>query len=142
MPLTTGTRLGPYEVLSLLGTGGMGDVYQARDGRLNRTVALKVLPPELVANDERRRRFVQEAQLASALQHPHIVTIFDIGSADGADYLAMELVKGRTLDAVIPQRGLGLTDALRYAVQITDALAAAHERRVSSIAISSRATSW
>ena len=126
MPLTTGTRLGPYEVLSLLGTGGMGDVYQARDGRLNRTVALKVLPPELVANDERRRRFVQEAQLASALQHPHIVTIFDIGSADGADYLAMELVKGRTLDAVIPQRGLRLTDALRYAVQITDALAAAH----------------
>ena len=126
MPLPTGTRLGPYEISTLLGVGGMGEVYQARDERLNRLVALKVLPPELVANPERRRRFVQEAQLASALQHPHIVTIYDIGSADGTDYLAMELVKGRTMDVLIPQKGMRLSDALRYAIQIADALAAAH----------------
>ncbi len=126
MSLSTGTRLGPYEISTLLGAGGMGEVYQARDERLDREVALKVLPPDLVANPERRRRFVQEAQLASKLHHPHIVTIFDIGSADGTDYLAMELVKGRTMDVLIPQKGLRLPDALRYAVQITDALAAAH----------------
>ncbi len=126
MPLPAGTRLGPYEIVSLLGTGGMGHVYQARDERLNRQVALKVLPPNFVGDDERRRRFVQEAQLASSLQHPNIVTIFDIGTADGTDYLAMELVRGRTLEAVIPKKGLRLPEALRYAIQITDALAAAH----------------
>jgi Tol biopolymer transport system component len=124
--LTPSSRLGPYEVVALLGAGGMGEVYDAVDTRLHRHVALKVLPPHLVADDERRRRFVQEAQLASSLQHPHIVTIYDIGSADGTEYLAMELVRGRTLDQVIPTSGLRLPDALRYGIQITDALAAAH----------------
>jgi serine/threonine protein kinase/dipeptidyl aminopeptidase/acylaminoacyl peptidase len=104
----------------------MGEVYKARDERLNRLVALKLLPAELVADTERRRRFIQEAQLASSLQHPNIVTIFDIGSSDRGEYLAMELVRGKTLDQVIPQKGLRLQDALRYAVQITDALSAAH----------------
>src|SRR5215831_15899571 len=104
----------------------MGEVYRARDGRLNREVALKLLPADLVANIERRRRFVQEAQLASSLQHPNIVTIFDIGSSDAGEYLAMELVKGRTMYALISEKGLRLPDALRYGVQITDALAAAH----------------
>ena len=89
-------------------------------------VALKVLPPNFVGDDERRRRFVQEAQLASSLQHPNIVTIFDIGTAGDTDYLAMELVRGRTLEEVIPEKGLRLPEALRYAIQITDALAAAH----------------
>src|SRR5687768_9190013 len=103
MPLQSGTHLGPYRIVDLLGVGGMGEVYRARDDRLNRQVALKVLPADRVANAERRSRFLQEAQLASALQHPNIVTIFDIGSADVGDYLAMELVRGRTLDAVIPQ---------------------------------------
>jgi serine/threonine protein kinase/Tol biopolymer transport system component len=126
MPLTSGARLGPYEVVGLIGEGGMGQVYDALDTRLHRHVALKVLPPHLVADDERRRRFVQEAQLASSLQHPHIVTIYDIGSADGTEYLAMELVRGRTLDQIIPHSGLRLADALRYGIQITDALAAAH----------------
>ncbi len=126
MPLPAGTRLGPYEIVSLLGTGGMGHVYQARDERLNRQIALKVLPPNFVGDDERRRRFVQEAQLASSLQHPNIVTIFDIGTAGDTDYLAMELVRGRTLEEVIPKKGLRLPEALRYAIQITDALAAAH----------------
>jgi serine/threonine protein kinase len=104
----------------------MGEVYEAIDTRLNRRVALKVLPPHLVVDEDRRRRFVQEAQLASSLQHPHIVTIYDIGSANSADYIAMELVRGRTLDSVIPNKGLRLGDALRYGIQITDALSAAH----------------
>src|SRR5215510_13415488 len=126
MPVSAGTRFGPYEIVSLLGAGGMGEVYQARDDRLNRMVALKVLPAELVANEERKRRFIQEARLASSLQHPNIITIFDIGSAEGNEYLAMELVRGRTLDSVIPQKGLRLSEALKFGVQITDALAAAH----------------
>ena len=126
MSLAAGTRFGPYETVGFLGAGGMGDVYEALDTRLNRRVALKILPPALVADPDRRRRFVQEAQLASALQHPNIVTIFDIGSTSETDYLAMELVRGRTLDAVIPNNGLRLADALRYGIQISDALAAAH----------------
>ena len=127
MALEPETRLGPYRIVGLLGVGGMGEVYRARDERLNRLVAVKVLPADRVAaSAERRTRFIQEAQLASALQHPNIVTIFDIGSTDLGDYLAMELVRGRTLDAVIPQAGLPLPSALRYASQIVDALAAAH----------------
>ena len=127
MALEPNTRLGPYRIVELLGVGGMGEVYRARDDRLNRQVALKVLPADRVgASAERRSRFIQEAQLASALQHPNIVTIFDIGSTDAGDYLAMELVRGRTLDAAIPDAGLPLPNALRYATQIVDALAAAH----------------
>jgi serine/threonine protein kinase/Tol biopolymer transport system component len=127
MPIEPRARLGPYVVEDLIGAGGMGEVYRARDGRLNRVVALKVLAPSVVADADRRRRFIQEAQLASALQHPNIVTIFDIGSgADGSDYLAMERVVGRTLEAVIDDKPLGVADVLRYGVQIADALAAAH----------------
>jgi serine/threonine protein kinase/Tol biopolymer transport system component len=126
MPLEPGTHLGPYKIVDLLGVGGMGEVYRARDPRLNRLVALKVLRGEREAGPERRSRFIQEAQLASALQHPNIVTVFDIGSSEGGDYLAMELVRGRTLDTVIPANGLTLPHALRYATQIADALAAAH----------------
>ena len=127
MPIEPRARLGPYVVEDLIGAGGMGEVYRARDERLNRVVALKVLLPSVVADAERRRRFIQEAQLASALQHPNIVTVFDIGSsADGADYLAMERVVGRTLEAVIDGKALHVADVLRYGVQIADALAAAH----------------
>src|SRR5262245_326490 len=121
-----GRTLGHYTVVDKLGEGGMGEVYQARDIRLNRMVALKVLPADRLANPERRKRFVQEAQLASSLQHPHIVTIFEIDAADGIDYMAMELVRGKTLAAVIPRKGLSVPEALKYAVQIADALAAAH----------------
>src|SRR5262249_29145211 len=106
---------------------GDGEVYEARDERLNRGVALKVLPRDLVAETERRRRFVQEGQLASSLQHPNIITIFDVGSAESGHYLAMELVKGRTLQVITPKKGLPLQVALRHAIQIADALAAAHE---------------
>ena len=83
MPLSPGSRLGPYEVLALIGAGGMGEVYRARDPRLNRDVAIKVLPAERVSDEDRRRRFVQEAHAASALNHPHIVTIHEIESANG-----------------------------------------------------------
>jgi Tol biopolymer transport system component/serine/threonine protein kinase len=104
----------------------MGEVYQARDSRLNRQVALKVLPPDRVANPERRQRLVQEAQLASSLQHPNIVVIYDIGSSDGVDYIAMELVRGRTLESLIPRAGMRLGEVLKLAVQVADALTAAH----------------
>jgi serine/threonine protein kinase len=127
MALEAGTRLGPYRIVDLLGVGGMGEVYRASDDRLNRMVALKVLAADRVANTERRERFIQEAQLASALQHPNIITVYDIGSAESGEYLAMELVRGRRLDTLIPPTGLPVPEALRYATQIVDALAAAHD---------------
>jgi predicted Ser/Thr protein kinase len=126
MPLEPGTLVGPYKVVSLIGSGGMGDVYHARDTRLGREVALKVLPPERVADPERRQRFLQEAQAASILNHPNIVSIFDIGSQDGFDYIAMEYVDGETLDHLIPKGGMRLEEALRIAIPISDALAQAH----------------
>ena len=126
MALERGTQIGPYEIVSSIGVGGMGEVYEARDPRLNRSVAIKVLPARVQADSERQRRFIQEAQLASALQHPNIVTVFDIGRAGDLDYLAMELVRGQPLDGLIAARGLPVPDVLRYATQIADALSAAH----------------
>jgi len=122
----TGRTLSHFEVLEKLGEGGMGVVYKARDRDLNRFVALKLLPPGKVADPERRRRFMQEARAASSLSHPNIVTIYEISQADGADFIAMEFVAGRTLDQLIPRSGMKLTDALRIAVQVADGLARAH----------------
>jgi eukaryotic-like serine/threonine-protein kinase len=127
MGLAPGTRIGPYEVVSAIGAGGMGEVYCARDTRLERTVALKALPAEKLADEERKRRFLAEARTASALNHPNIVCIHDLATANGANFLVMEYVPGRTLEDAIPKKGLRLNEALRYAVQISDALAAAHE---------------
>jgi eukaryotic-like serine/threonine-protein kinase len=126
MSLGSGTRFGPYEILSLLGVGGMGEVYQARDTRLNRLVALKFLPPDKVADPDRRRRFINEAQATSALNHPNIITIHDISEADGAAFIVMELVRGRTLDDLIAGGALPLQEATRYAAEMADALGAAH----------------
>jgi Tol biopolymer transport system component/tRNA A-37 threonylcarbamoyl transferase component Bud32 len=126
MRLATGHRLGPYEVLGPLGAGGMGEVYRARDTRLGREVAIKVLPAKALADDDRRRRFVQEASAASALNHPHIVTIHEIESADGVDFIVMELLAGKTLEALIPRGGMRLGEALRVAIPMADALVAAH----------------
>jgi serine/threonine protein kinase len=126
MSLTLGSKLGSYQVLSLLGAGGMGEVYRARDTRLGRVVAIKVLPAERMADENRRRRFVQEARGASALSHPNIVTIYEIESADGIDFIVMEYVPGKTLDAVIPRQGMKLSEVLRIAIPIADALARAH----------------
>jgi serine/threonine protein kinase/tetratricopeptide (TPR) repeat protein len=122
-----GQTLGHYRIEEKLGEGGMGVVYRARDTHLDRLVAIKVLRPDAVANPERKRRFVQEAKSASALNHPNIIHIYDISNDDGADYIAMEYVAGQPLDRLLGPSGLPRTDALKYATQVADALAAAHE---------------
>ena len=124
--VATGTRLGIYEILAPLGAGGMGEVYKARDTRLGREAAIKLLPPETSADPVRRQRFEHEARAASALNHPNIITIYDIGSADGTTYIAMELVDGRTLRELIASEPLRVPRLLDIAVQAADGLAKAH----------------
>ena len=126
MSIASGTRLGPYEVLSAVGSGGMGEVYRARDTRLDRIVAIKVLPAQLARNDELRERFDREARTIAGLNHANICTLYDVGHQDGIDYLVMELVDGRSLDGAIPREGLPLTEAVEYGAQIASGLAAAH----------------
>lgn len=126
MGIVTGEKLGHYQIVEKLGQGGMGVVYKARDTHLDRFVALKILPPDRVADPERRRRFVQEAKAASALNHPNIVVIYDIATERGIDYIAMEFIDGKPLDQLIPRTGMRLHDALRIAIPIADALAKAH----------------
>jgi serine/threonine protein kinase/sugar lactone lactonase YvrE len=121
-----GRTIAHFEILEKLGEGGMGVVYKARDTHLERFVAIKVLPPERVADAERKRRFVQEAKAASALNHPNIITIHDIASEGGLDFMVMEFVPGKTLDELIPRKGMRLSEALKCAVQIADALSRAH----------------
>src|SRR5512136_220431 len=121
-----GKTISHYQVLENIGEGGMGVVYKAEDTHLERLVAIKVLPPERVADPERKRRFIQEAKAASALNHPNIITIHDIDQADGIDFIAMEYVAGKTLDESIPRKAMRLSLALKYAIQIADALARAH----------------
>jgi len=121
-----GTMLGHYQVLEKLGEGGMGVVYKARDSHLDRSVAIKILPAEKVSDPQRKARFVQEAKAASALNHPNIITIHDITSQEGCDFIVMEYVAGKTLDEIIPRKGMKLGEALKIAVQIADALARAH----------------
>ena len=121
-----GKRVAHYQIVEKLGEGGMGVVYKARDTHLGRFVALKVLPPEKVADLGRKARFVQEARAASALNHPNIVVVHDINSEGGVDFMVMEYVAGKTLDQLIGRKGLPVNEALRYAIQIADALARAH----------------
>ena len=130
MPLTAGTRLGPYEILAPIGAGGMGEVYKARDTRLDRTVALKVLPPALAADPEFRARFEREAKSISALNHPHICTLYDVGSQNGTDFLVMEYLEGETLAARLAKGSLPADHALEYAMQIADALDKAHRQGI------------
>ena len=127
--LAAGTKLGPYVVQSILGAGGMGEVYKARDTRLNRTVAIKVLPQSLSADPVRRQRFEREARAISALQHPNICTLYDIGSQDGCDYLVMEYLEGETLADRLGKGRLTLDQTLRYAAEVADALDSAHQDR-------------
>jgi len=122
-----GRTIGHYEVIEKLGEGGMGAVYKARDSHLDRSVAIKVLSGGAVANRERRRRFALEAKAASALNHPNIVTIYDIDATDGVDFIAMEHVAGQTLVELIPPGGMEPAQAIQFGAQIADALAAAHQ---------------
>ena len=131
MPLAAGTRLGPYQVVSQIGAGGMGEVYKAADTRLGRTVAIKVLPEHLADDPDRLARFHREAQTISSLNHPHICALHDVGDEHGTHYLVMEYVEGETLgDRVASSGPLRLDDALEYATQIADALKAAHEHGI------------
>jgi Tol biopolymer transport system component/predicted Ser/Thr protein kinase len=124
--IATGESVSHYRILEKLGGGGMGVVYKAEDTRLGRTVALKVLPPERVADPNRKRRFIQEARAASALNHPNIITIYDIDEADGVHFIAMEYVDGKTLDRLIAHHGLPVEKTLKYAVEMAAALTKAH----------------
>ncbi len=126
MAFAAGVCIGPYEILALLGAGGMGEVYKARDTRLHRIIALKTLPAEKVADADRKRRFLVEAQAASRLNHPNIVTIHDISEENGVYFIAMEYVAGTTLEQANTGSGLPLKHAMKYAAEIADALAAAH----------------
>jgi len=130
MPLSPATRFGPYEIVAPLGAGGMGEVYRARDTRLGREVALKVLPAEVSADPARRARFEQEARAAAALNHPNIVGTHDVGEQDGVFYIVSELVPGDTLSALLEEGPLPIRKALDIAVQIADGMAAAHAARI------------
>jgi len=126
MMLATGARLGPYEIIGALGAGGMGEVYRARDTRLERTVAIKVLPADLAADADRRARFEREARAISSLNHPHICTLHDVGHQDGIDYLVMEYMEGETLADRLERGPLPLDDVLRYGGEMAGALGRAH----------------
>ena len=130
MALTSGTKLGPYDIQSLLGSGGMGEVYRARDSRLDRIVAIKVLPTSCSADAERLQRFVQEARSAAALNHPNILSIFDIGEDRGAPYIVSELLEGQTLRERIRSGPLSSRKAIDYALQVARGLAAAHDKGI------------
>jgi serine/threonine protein kinase len=130
MALAAGTRLGPYEILSPLGAGGMGEVYRAKDSRLGREVAVKVLPASFSHDAERLRRFEQEARAASALNHPNILSLYDVGSHDGSPYVVSELLEGETLRARLASGALSPRRATEYAIHIAQGLAAAHEKGI------------
>jgi Tol biopolymer transport system component len=130
MAILPGRRLGPYEILSSVGAGGMGEVYRARDTRLDRIVAIKVLPTHLADRSELRERFEREARTIASLNHPHICTLFDIGQQDGIDYLVMEFLEGETLAQRLQKGALPLEQVLQYAIEISDALDKAHRKGV------------
>jgi serine/threonine protein kinase/Tol biopolymer transport system component len=130
MTIAAGTRLGSYEVIAQIGAGGMGEVYRARDTRLDRIVAIKVLPTHLADRSELRERFEREARTIASLNHPHICTLFDIGQQDGVDYLVMEYLEGETLAQRLHKGALPLEQVLQYAIEIADALDKAHRKGV------------
>ncbi len=130
MTVAVGTPLGPFEILSLLGTGGMGEVYRARDSRLDREVAIKVLPAAFSTDEDRLRRFEQEARAAGMLNHPNILTIFEIGTHDGAPYIVSELLDGGDLRAQLNEGALPARQAIDYAQQTAQGLTAAHSKGI------------
>ncbi len=130
MPLSPGTALGPYQITGSLGAGGMGEVYSATDTRLDRTVAIKVLPAELASDPDRRERFEREAKAIAALNHPHICTLHDVGHEDGTDFLVMEHLEGESLQDRLTKGAVPLDQALQSAIQIADALDKAHRQGI------------
>ena len=130
MALEAGRKLGPYEILAPIGAGGMGEVYKATDTRLERTVAIKVLPSHVASNPEVRQRFEREARAVSSLNHPHICTLHDIGHQDGIDFIVMEHIEGETLADRLGKGALPFDQALQYGIEIADALDKAHRQGV------------
>ena len=130
MPLQPGTTLGPYEILSPIGAGGMGEVYKATDTRLDRTVAIKVLPEHVAADPDLKQRFEREAKTISSLNHPHICTLHDVGEHEGTAFLVMEHLEGDTLAQRLEKGALPLDQALKIAIEIADALDKAHRQGI------------
>src|SRR5271156_6581500 len=126
MPLASGTKLGPYEIQSPLGAGGMGEVYRARDTRLDRTVAIKVLPHHLSSNPDLKQRFEREARAISSLNHPRICTLHDVGHQDGVDFLVMECLEGESLADRLKKGPLPLKETLKIGMEVCEALEVAH----------------
>jgi eukaryotic-like serine/threonine-protein kinase len=126
MPLPPGTRLGPYEITVPLGAGGMGEVYRARDTRLDRTVAIKILPPQLSADPARKQRFEREAKTISMLNHPNICVLYDVGTQDGIEYLVMECIEGETLAKRLEKGALPIDQVLKIGAEIANGLDKAH----------------
>src|SRR3989442_6783753 len=130
MTLAAGSRLGPYEILAPIGAGGMGEVYRARDPKLNRRIAIKILPETTATDAERRARFEREARTIAALNHPNIVTIYSVEEANGVLLLTMELVEGKPLADLIVKGGLSLGQILALAIPMADAVSAAHQKGI------------
>src|SRR5437870_1127513 len=130
MPLSPATRLGPYEINAQIGVGGMGEVYRARDTRLDRIVAIKVLPEALAADRQFRDRFEREARAISSLNHPHICTLYDVGHQDGGDYLVMEFIEGESLSQRLTKGPLPTEQLMKAGIQISEALDAAHRHGI------------
>src|SRR5262249_24944661 len=130
MSLGGGTRLGPYEIVDAIGAGGMGEVYRAKDTRLDRTVALKILSADFSGNSDRRQRFEREARTISSLSHPHICSLYDVGIQDGIDYLVMEFLEGETLAERLKKGPLPMDQVLRFGMQIAEALDSAHRQGI------------
>jgi serine/threonine protein kinase len=130
MPLAAGTRLGPYEIIAPAGAGGMGEVYRAKDTRLGRTVAIKVLPSEVSQRPDLRERLEHEARSVASLSHPHICALHDIGHHNGIDFLVLEYLEGVTLQHALQKGPLRLEEVLRYGMQIADALDRAHRQGI------------
>src|SRR5215471_13207961 len=130
MALVTGARLGPYEILGLLGAGGMGEVYRARDTRLGRSVAVKILPPAVAEDASRRERFEKEARTVGSLNHPNVMALYDVGQEGGQFYVVSELLEGQTLRDRLEGGLLPSRKAIDYAVQMAHGLAAAHDNGI------------
>src|SRR5436189_324373 len=130
MHFATGTKIGPYEIVALLGAGGMGEVYRARDPRLQRDVAIKVLPGFISEDADRLRRFEQEARAAGALQHPNVLAVHDVGAADGRPYIVTELLEGEDLRRLLAAGALPPRRAAELGLEVARGLAAAHERGI------------